>query len=68
MLDEQRFYRDFLQYVGHKVEIGLLSSGDIVEGLVVSSMFDSALLETAKGRRVIRFQDISYLMPKQTKS
>ena len=63
MLNEQRFFREFLQYVGHRVEIGLTTSSERVEGTVVNSMFDSVLLETVKGRKIVRFLDIEYLLP-----
>lgn len=61
MVNEQRFFREFIRLMGKRVEIGLSAPARQVTGTVVNSMFDSVLLDTANGPTVVRFNDINYL-------
>jgi hypothetical protein len=56
-------FRSLISLVGKEVEVGLRSSGEKLNGTVSYTMFDSFLLKTTKGKRVISFSDILYLDP-----
>ena len=61
LVDEQRFFEQFMSLIGQEVEVGLRSIESIVKGRVTSAMFDSFLIATSQGTRVIRFEDVSFL-------
>lgn len=67
-LNEQRWFREVLALVGREVELGLVSSGAPLSGRVVNTMFDSFILELQGKPRVIRFEDLSYLLPRSAKT
>jgi hypothetical protein len=63
MPDIDQIFHDLISLVGKEIEVGLRSKADAVRGTVVYTMFDSFLIETNGGRRVIAFDDINYLTP-----
>ncbi len=66
MLDEQKFFLDLVSLTGKPVEVGVTSLGRTLQGRVINAMFDSFLLDTAQGTKVIRFDDILFLEPQLT--
>ncbi len=60
---EDNLFEQSLKFVGKEVEISLASSGETLRGKVIYSMFDSLLLCTKEGNRVISFYDLVYLNP-----
>lgn len=60
VMSAQALFEEFLHLVGKEVEISLSSSGELVRGKVLNSMFDSLILETPTKRRIIAFTDLNY--------
>ncbi|MCB0323986.1 MAG: hypothetical protein KDD69_10445 [Bdellovibrionales bacterium] len=60
-VNEERFFQYALALRTRQVRVGLSSSGELLEGEVVNAMFDSFLLRTPKGNRVVRFEEITFL-------
>ena len=63
-LNEERWFEEVLALAGSEVEVGLKSSGAPVIGKIMNTMFDSFILDHEGRSRVIRFVDISYLLPR----
>lgn len=61
MLNEQRFFNEFVRLTGRMITVGLSPSAEQLQGTVLYTMFDSFLLETEKGKRVVPFADIVFL-------
>ena len=64
---DQRWFRDVLKLCGHEVEVGLLSTGAVLRGKITYTMFDSFILESRGTPRVIRFEDLNFLLPEPNK-
>lgn len=60
----QALFRTVLSLVGKNVEVGTKSTGSRVSGTIVNAMFDSFLLEGAGEKRIVRFEDILFLTPR----
>ncbi len=65
---DQRWFRDVLKLSGHEVEVGLLSTGAVLKGKIVYTMFDSFILESRGTPHVIRFEDLNFLLPEPSKN
>ena len=63
-LNEQRWFREVLALVGTDVELGLLTGGTVLTGKIMNASFDSLLLESQGKSRMVRFEDLSYLLPR----
>ena len=61
MLDKQTLFTKLLAYTGKEVVVGTISSGEKLSGIVKNAMFDSFILDTNSGRRIIAFNDIKFL-------
>lgn len=62
-MNEQHWFREVLSLVGSDVELGL-SSGGVLSGKITNTMFDSLILEMQGKPRMVRFQDLSYVLPR----
>jgi hypothetical protein len=65
MLDEQRLFSETLALVGQEVEVGTRTDNQRRAGRLVNVMFDSLLLSTEAGSKVVRFVDLVYLSPRK---
>ena len=65
MQNEQNWFEELLRLVGKDIEIGLKTNGSAVVGKVKNTMFDSFILDCKGQTKVVRFQDLSYLLPLQ---
>jgi DNA-binding transcriptional regulator LsrR (DeoR family) len=63
MVHSQRLFTELLSLVGRTISVGTNSKADSLRGILKNVMFDSFIVDTDKGRRIIRFDDISYLDP-----
>lgn len=61
MPSEQRYFELSLNLIGRSIRVGLATTGEVLEGVVSNAMFDSFLLTTAKGNRVIPFEHILFI-------
>lgn len=65
-MDIQDTFRKYLGLVGTPIQVGLHgrddnAQGSVLKGIVRNAMFDSFLLETTTGNRVIRFEDVVFV-------
>ena len=60
---QKTLFRELIRLVGKKVEVGISSTGEKLSGVIANTMFDSFIVDTTKGRRVIRFSDVFFLIP-----
>ena len=58
---EQELFRKILSLQGKEVEVSLNSSGELLRGKIVNTMFDSFLIEVRGANRVVPFSDILFL-------
>lgn len=58
---EQEFFRKILSLQGKEVEVSLSTSGELLRGRIVNTMFDSFLIEVKGKNRVVAFSEILFL-------
>ncbi len=63
MVHSQRIFTELLSLVGKQLSVGVNSEASSFEGTLRNVMFDSFIVDTDKGRRIIRFDDITFLDP-----
>lgn len=61
MLDEQAFFEEFLKRQGRRLELGIRTTNQKLQGVVSNTMFDSILLTTQSGPQIVRFDQILYV-------
>jgi hypothetical protein len=59
-ISEQKFFEQFMSLVGREISLITRSSGEKIEGTVENSMFDSFVLLSKTGKRIIRFDDLLF--------
>ena len=59
--DEKTIFSNLIRLIGKQVEVGVAASGEKLRGQVSNAMFDSFILCTESGKRIIRFDDILFL-------
>ncbi len=63
MLDAQALFQNLLKLVGRQVELSTPEAAKPLKGRISNVMFDSFILDTDTGRRIVRFEDIVFLNP-----
>lgn len=63
MISEQKFFEQFMSLVGSEIRLITRSNGEKIEGTVENSMFDSFVLLSKSGKRIIRFDDMLFFEP-----
>ena len=61
---EDQMFHEARRLVGTEVEVGIISTSEVLRGKVAYAMFDSILIEAKPGQnRAIPFRDIQFLTP-----
>ncbi|MFN8389066.1 MAG: hypothetical protein U0136_02105 [Bdellovibrionota bacterium] len=61
MIGAQALFRRALSLVGKTVEVGTRRDAKTSQGTIGNAMFDSFILQTAAGPRVILYADVVFL-------
>ena len=60
MASEQTMHKQAISLVGKSIEAAT-KMGERLEGIVSNAMFDSLLIETKQGKKILCFNDIVFL-------
>lgn len=63
MPSPKEIFKNLLTWLNQQVELGQISSDQVLRGKVVYVMTDSVMIETSAGNCVVAYGDIAYLNP-----
>jgi ferredoxin-fold anticodon binding domain-containing protein len=61
MPNEQTFFEQCLNAIGHKIEVGVTSSNRVISGILSYCTVDSLIVESVGKKEVVFWYDIAYL-------
>ena len=62
-INEKEIAQTLISLIGKNVDVGIISSGERLNGTIVNAMFDSFLIESNGETKVVQIRDLAFLEP-----